>query len=31
METATMIVFGVLLIAVLHGLTALLFRKGHHG
>jgi hypothetical protein len=31
METVTMIVFGVLLVGVLHGLTSLLFRKPHHG
>ena len=31
METATMIIFGVLLVLTLHGLTSLLFRKPHHG
>jgi hypothetical protein len=31
METATMAAFGVLLVAVLHGLTALLFRKTRSG
>ena len=31
MEIAMMVLFGVVLVASLHGLTSLLFRKPHHG